>query len=215
MACTLRTAAAAGLVIGVCVGGAPAAEGQTTIRALRILVVNSAGAPPAVVADAERAAQRIFAPTGIEPAWREASLTASDVPGSRDSSDLASMIIVTLLSPSMEARSTLPTTALGFAVSGSRMASIFYSRIERVASQGAVDLGTLLGHVLAHEIGHLLLPSVAHSGAGIMTAEMHPKLAAQGVLWFSERDAPMLRARVAALDRSHAALVRADTGRNE
>ena len=47
-------------------------------------------------------------------------------------------------------------------------AMIFYDRIERLKQSDEIDTSAVLGLALAHEIGHVLLQSVAHSQAGIM-----------------------------------------------
>jgi hypothetical protein len=50
------------------------------------------------------------------------------------------------------------------------MAYILYSRIETLAADGDASLSDILGHAMAHEIGHLLL-GPGHSQVGIMQAE--------------------------------------------
>ena len=59
----------------------------------------------------------------------------------------------------------------------------------------------MLGHLIAHEIGHLLLPGTDHSASGIMCPQMREgdwNLARVGALTFTPRQAAMLRAEVAA-----------------
>jgi hypothetical protein len=92
---------------------------------------------------------------------------------------------------------------VGFGVSGGRFANIMFARVERLAKMTSTDLATVLGHAIAHEIGHLLLPPNAHSSGGIMKGTLNPLLAAQGVLWFSSDEADRLRARIASLARTH------------
>ena len=87
---------------------------------------------------------------------------------------------------------------LGFAVSGGRLANVMYSRVERLAGSRA-NVATVLGHVMAHEIGHLLLSPNAHASGGIMAATLDLQLAARGVLWFSAKEANRLRTRLAEL----------------
>jgi hypothetical protein len=52
---------------------------------------------------------------------------------------------------------------------------VFYSRIERVSRDRTIGLGAsvadVLAHVIAHEIGHLLLNWKTHSAEGIMRTE--------------------------------------------
>lgn len=195
---------AAGLIVAGIWAWMPAqATGATPVCTMRVLVLNTAGAPPTVVAAAEEAAARVFRRAGIETTWRNgAGAGAAPGPDAADD-DLRSVIIINLIPPSMEPRTLGPGTVMGFAVSGGRLASIMYGRVERLAQSASTDLATTLGHVIAHEIGHLLLRPNAHSSGGIMNATLDPRLAAQGVLWFSATEADGVRGRIAALARAH------------
>ena len=193
---TLRHTVAGIVVLGVWGWLPNQAFAQTThVRMMRVLVLNTAGAPVAVLSEAEKAAARVFQAAGIETTWRQAGTGTVD-------DDLTSMIIINLMSASMEARMKAPATVMGFAVSGARLASIMYGRVERLAQANATDLATVLGHVIAHEIGHLLLPPGGHSAGGIMNAMLDLHLAVRGVLQFSSTEVTAMRARIAALARS-------------
>ena len=193
---TLRHTVAGIVVLGVWGWLPNQAFAQTTpVRMMRVLVLNTAGAPVAVLSEAEKATARVFRAAGIETTWRQAGTGTVD-------DDLTSMIIINLMSASMEARMKAPATVMGFAVSGARLASIMYGRVERLAQANATDLATVLGHVIAHEIGHLLLPPGGHSAGGIMNAMLDLHLAVRGVLQFSSTEVTAMRARIAALARS-------------
>jgi len=63
--------------------------------------------------------------------------------------------------------------ALGFALPHAQIgvhATIFYDRIEQLTQRVVITVPKMLGHVMAHEIGHVLLGSREHSPAGIMKA---------------------------------------------
>ena len=45
---------------------------------------------------------------------------------------------------------------------------IFYDAVEKLHHESNTSPGRLLGHVMAHEVGHLLIGSHAHSNRGIM-----------------------------------------------
>ena len=71
--------------------------------------------------------------------------------------------------------------------------------IQRGASD--CDASQLLGHVMAHELGHLLLPHGAHSVAGVMRPEWdraQVQAAAEGLLTFTPDQADLIRARLSA-----------------
>jgi hypothetical protein len=56
------------------------------------------------------------------------------------------------------------------------LATAYADRIARMASAAGLDVGTLLGLVMAHEIGHMLLGTNAHRPEGLMRAEWSPLL---------------------------------------
>jgi hypothetical protein len=76
------------------------------------------------------------------------------------------------------------------------LATAFSDRIGSVATRVGIDPGTLLGLVIAHEIGHLLLGSGYHGWTGIMRADWPgPLLDRTGQQWrFSTLEAARLRA---------------------
>ena len=62
---------------------------------------------------------------------------------------------------------------LGLAVRPRQSAFVFYNRILEVTRERAIDVGVLLGRVMAHEIGHLLLPPGRHNHYGIMQQDIN------------------------------------------
>jgi hypothetical protein len=63
--------------------------------------------------------------------------------------------------------------AMGYAVVDAQlgvatMATVFAGRVERLGHQSRSDVDVLLGRAVAHEVGHLLLRSAAHSRFGLM-----------------------------------------------
>ena len=48
-------------------------------------------------------------------------------------------------------------------------ADVFFDEVQRLSANTKVDVSELLGHVIAHELGHLILGSHAHSASGIMS----------------------------------------------
>ncbi len=67
--------------------------------------------------------------------------------------------------------------AFGRAHPGIGRAYIFCNRV--ASMPGPKFFGIQLGAVIAHEVGHLLLPEKGHSRSGIMRAEMDVKHAIQ------------------------------------
>ena len=75
--------------------------------------------------------------------------------------------------------SRLGDSVLGQAISGAteargRIVYIFYHRIYRIAASHNTSVQRGLGHVMAHEIGHVLLGVNSHSTEGLMRARWEP-----------------------------------------
>ena len=50
------------------------------------------------------------------------------------------------------------------------IANVFMNRVTEQAAVGELSASRMLGHAIAHEIGHLLLGHNSHSPGGIMVA---------------------------------------------
>jgi hypothetical protein len=91
-------------------------------------------------------------------------------------------------------------TTLGFAAVASqgmgRIAYVIYDRVRSTAADAAMKEGDLLGFVMAHEIGHLLLPRGSHPSTGLMRGHWHVR-DFQGLdvltLGFSAKQASQMR----------------------
>ena len=76
---------------------------------------------------------------------------------------------------------------------------VFYERALELHADWNVALSDILGNVMAHELGHLLLGSNSHSRAGIMRAhwqgeELHRL--SRGNLWFTIEQASHMRGKL-------------------
>ena len=83
--------------------------------------------------------------------------------------------------------------ALGLAMPAVGRGAVFLSRVQEKAetNRALIGFSTLLGCVLAHEIGHLLLRTAGHSSGGIMSPDFRKRelqKAAQRHLSFSESE---------------------------
>src|SRR5262249_17293735 len=94
-------------------------------------------------------------------------------------------------------------TALGFALPCAiHMPSIavFADRIEAIAQQTTGMYSQLLAHVIAHELGHVLLRSGEHAKNGIMRARWDRadwRLVSAGILRFTPDQRERMRAELA------------------
>lgn len=117
-----------------------------------------------IVARAERDAGDIFRAVGVDVAWINCRL-----PGDPQCADLDTPHLIVRLLPDIGTALSLSNRAMGFALGD--QASVSLRRAREDAAEFGVHLHDVLGHVLAHEIGHLLLVSQGHSPSGIMRAQ--------------------------------------------
>ena len=191
----LRTSSAAESLAGPEEGG-----GAVIVRAY-----DYASLPKPTLAGAEKEASRILRRAGLETEWLECSVSGGG--GPRRCLQPLGLTEVTLRILPDRAKALLPLAAdvFGFAVvpeDGSRGVDIgvFRDGIDRLASLGAISQSQILGHVIAHEIGHLLLGSQAHSASGIMRPRWSSNdlvRAARGGLVFTPEEGRHLRAATA------------------
>ena len=79
---------------------------------------------------------------------------------------------------------------------GSDLVLVVVDRVERLANGRDGERGILMGHVIAHELGHLLLETPEHSVEGIMRARWGQSdldRAAQGLLLFHPSQGPRMQ----------------------
>jgi hypothetical protein len=79
------------------------------------------------------------------------------------------------------------------------IAGVYLDRTADMARAIGADLHVVLGHTMAHEIGHLLIGTNSHAGRGIMRPawgdrEVH--LAKTGALGFTREQAVKMQAQV-------------------
>jgi hypothetical protein len=148
---------------------------------LDLQIRNESRAPGHILEQSQEEVARIFARAGLAVRWTEAEpqFTVTVVPQVLGYS--------TALSPVMGVARRTPN--------GSTV-HVFFRQVQDFARVHHVDLSTMLAHVIAHEIGHLLL-SNAHSPTGLMQPAWDTTLvraAARGSLTFTEAQAAIIRA---------------------
>jgi hypothetical protein len=138
-----------------------------------ISVHNYADVPTHLLAAAEDQARQIFRHSGLETVWLNCSPKLEKVePRSCYFSDTTHLTLK--ISPhAMHAKVRDRIDVLGTAYPSEKgagyFAYVFYDRVQEVAQRRSLG-HALLADVMAHEIGHLLLGSPAHSASGIMCA---------------------------------------------
>ena len=127
---------------------------------------------PAVLIAAREVTTEILRAAGLEADWIDCSATQinCDEEGNRPHFRLR------ILSGAL-VRDIVKDEALGFAVPCARneqfcLSYIFYSRISALAAAHGPGPDRILGHVMAHEVGHALLGPSSHALFGIMQSQL-------------------------------------------
>lgn len=144
---------------------------------LDVFVNDYAHVPGRTLEEAELMASRVLSIGGINTSWHQRGVdeTDSTVDPNAPKLDTETRISLQIIPRAMAARWASGEDSLGFAIlpgagKAGTMAYIFYDRVEKLASTGDASASQVLGHVMAHEIGHLLLNTPGHSDVGIMQA---------------------------------------------
>ena len=158
-----------------------------------VRVDNLAGVLPDHLQFAEARASDVFARIGATIRWidQEGSVSQRVMPsftvilvngdGAKGSGQLASVFV----------------DALGLANPSVRRAHVFYDRVAALNEGTPRTIPSLLGDVIAHELGHLLLPPPGHSWDGIMCPGLETK--SWAVKTFTKPQAREVLSRVRAL----------------
>jgi hypothetical protein len=143
---------------------------------------NDARVPAHVLETSQDEVTRIFAGAGLAVRWTETAPR------------FTVQIVQQVLGFD---RAASPVMGVALRSANGAMAQVFFRQVQDFAHAYDVDLGTMLGYVIAHEIGHLLLPGNAHSPTGVMQADWDRALvrdAARGSLTFTDAQAARIRA---------------------
>jgi hypothetical protein len=133
-----------------------------------VSVFNRAGANPATVRAAEKMAAGIYKQVGVSIAWRNCRTPAEpELERCKAAADRGQLML------NIEHRTqAFVADAFGVAFLSDdgwgTFCDVFYDRILELHRGGRASEETILGMVMGHELGHLLLGSNSHSDTGIM-----------------------------------------------
>ncbi|MGD1156312.1 MAG: hypothetical protein ABSA41_10830 [Terriglobia bacterium] len=173
-----------------------------------VIIHNYGRVPGGTLDEAKAATTRILALAGVKTAWQE---SPGPVTGSASSTAFRRRangveINLHLIPRAMAVRLPSDKLCLGLSIlpGGDKrgdIAYVFCHRVEDLAGNGDASAGQILGHAMAHEIGHLLLNSSAHSPVGIMQGEWDKRELTHlqaGRLLFTSEQSHLMRAEVLA-----------------
>ncbi len=164
---------------------------------LTILVYNYRQVPAGTLAQAEYEAGNVFTKAGLHTVWLNCVLdaTIADLCENAREGNVVSLRVF-----AKPARHYFSDTVSGAAIVPA-LATVYYDDIPRDPTwdQGSSDVAVLLGCVIAHEIGHLLLGLNSHSAQGIMKGRWDVeqiRLALRGSANFSAAESRLMWAEV-------------------
>ena len=178
-------------------------DGSGGPLAINVRVYNYAGILDGRLRRAQKEAARVLGQAGIEAKWIRCAIPGSEIqtdPICRSQPTPAD-IFVKILPRKMARRLMKHHSEFGLAFTaegegfGSNL-SIFYHRVDELAESRQASRSLLLGHFIAHEIGHLLLGSSSHSRSGIMHVPWNRaqlERASLGTLLFTKKQAARMR----------------------
>jgi hypothetical protein len=172
-------------VVGAAVASGASANAQVRPGAgsgltIAVNLTDNVHVPARELAEAQDRVAASYRAVGIDVVWQPAPDMTGTLTGP---SRIIPVRVVFVPHDKAEAKCDqegLGQTVTGIAVSGApdargRIAYIFYNRLERLALTQGAPVSRGLGHVMAHEIGHLLLGVNSHSHDGLMQPNWMPR----------------------------------------
>ena len=133
--------------------------------AFTVLVYNFRQVPSEILAKAKEEVDSILERAGVHAVWRDCP--TGDEPCRKGTGTV--FFLAVMAGP---VQNRFLDTVAGHAVVADHLAVVYYDSLPRLAN-GRVstsDTATILGCVIAHELGHLMLGARGHSITGIMQA---------------------------------------------
>jgi hypothetical protein len=138
---------------------------------LTVSVFNDAGVEPSVWLQAQGRATEIMRRSGISLTWLDCGFPASGKPDSNCSAisypTHLSVRVVRKVSP---VKGDIFGQSFQDAAGEGNYVLVYYASVKAFRAATTVPAGELLGCVVAHELGHLLLGTASHSSTGLMSA---------------------------------------------
>ena len=169
MAKTMAKAAMAMAVLaGATVRPAAAAEAfDTTVVAH---VRDYQQVVPGDLTEAEQVASDVYARIGIQLVWAKGAAQLAEPDGNLH-------VDVAIMTGAMADKDMPDALAFGKASHHTKRANIYFTRLRTYAVNTGSGQARVFGLVLAHELGHVLLPEYSHTPSGLMRATWNGRIA--------------------------------------
>src|SRR5437764_248285 len=169
-----RVAIATSVILGLNGPGRTALADPTGLM-LKVRVDDHAAVSDAILRSAKAVATRIYMNIDVGLVWVKPAVAVSDRRAGREMRlvpDATAPLRIIIVAAGVTERVDADPKALGLAAGDARqpghVAYVFYDRVRVLSARYEQHGGAILGHVMAHELGHLLLPYGTHSESGLM-----------------------------------------------
>ena len=173
------------------------AQTSNGVPVLNVVVFSYSQASPVVVSGAEREASRIFSQSGIYLVWTNCSEAhTADSPSLCYKESAPGEIHMRLIARRLN--DVFPDAVFGLAIAP-KLASVYFepaAQLTKVLGGPELNHPAILGCLMAHEIGHLLLGQNAHASSGVMQAQWNAKQvrdASMGLLGFTTKQTKLMQ----------------------
>jgi len=170
---------------------------------VRVSLFDDAGVSEATLREAQATASTIFAEAGVDVDFLDCHprYPSDFLPSHSDCSDLAwpKHLSVRIIPRGRSVGADIFGQAFVDNFGQGVYSNIYYQNLALSPNHPRVSNGDMLGYVIAHEVGHLLLGTNSHSATGLMQAVWRPHVFDGGrkpSLVFSRAEVAVLRSRV-------------------
>jgi hypothetical protein len=166
---------------------------------LKVSVFNDALVPPSVLREAEARTRSVFEEAGVSLSWLDCGTPGNwhSELGCREVL-FPSHLSIRLVAGQKAGRDDIFGQSFLNEQGQGSYAYVYLTPLSGAKALELVREGDLLGYVVVHELGHLLLGKNSHSAEGLMRAKWDAselRAAARGRLSFSRSEAASMRAR--------------------
>jgi len=182
--------------------GAVEAQPADTTSELTVRLYDYAEMAPGALERTRRQADAILTRAGLRINWQLCPTSEQAAKSNRECARRSGVdtIQLRILSKEMAKKMTNRGIEFGYAVALEKgfgvVAGVYYDRTVREAREIGLAPHVMLGHTMAHEIGHLLLGQHSHASSGIMSPTWRKEeveLAKKGGFVFSGQQAEAMR----------------------
>jgi len=179
-----------------------AIAGEHTERpavSLTVSVFNDAGVSLSVLSQAQERALAIMRQSGVSLTWLDCGTPQRRIPNSGCSAIVyPKHVSVRVVPRSSPVKAHIFGQSFQDPAGDGNYALVYFAGLASSKAVTTVSMGELLGCVIAHELGHLLLGNDSHSTAGLMSAvwqDSELRQAARGNLYFTSGQADRIHSR--------------------